>query len=94
MAEDFTNTAPPELEAKFWRLYRDFFDMAERRRLSAWSKKWRYSRHRAGSRSDFARLGESAISHLGSLGLLAQLAQVRDGPTGGRRPTGHRHDRR
>jgi acyl-[acyl-carrier-protein] desaturase len=32
MAEDFTNTAPPELEAKFWRLYRDFFDMAERRR--------------------------------------------------------------
>src|ERR1700746_3850580 len=25
----------PELEAQFWRLYRDFFDMAERRRRCA-----------------------------------------------------------
>jgi len=70
------------------------FSMDQRRLLSAWSKKRRYSRHRAGSRSDFARLGESAISHLGSLGLLAQLAQVRDGPTCGRPPMGYRHDRR
>jgi acyl-[acyl-carrier-protein] desaturase len=32
MAEALANTAPPELEARFWQLYRDFFDMAERRR--------------------------------------------------------------
>jgi len=29
---DFTRQYPPELEAAFWRLYRDFFDQAERRR--------------------------------------------------------------
>src|SRR5205814_16679 len=29
---DFTRQCPPELEAAFWRLYRDFFDLAERRR--------------------------------------------------------------
>src|SRR5437868_2664563 len=29
---DFTRQYPPELEAAFWWLYRDFFDLAERRR--------------------------------------------------------------
>src|SRR2546422_884226 len=29
---DFAQRYPPELEATFWRLYRDFFDQAERRR--------------------------------------------------------------
>src|SRR4051812_44504653 len=29
---DFARQYPPELEAAFWRLYRDFFDQAERRR--------------------------------------------------------------
>ena len=29
---DFAQRYPPELEAAFWRLYRDFFDQAERRR--------------------------------------------------------------
>ncbi len=32
MADTTIQNDPPELEATFWRLYRDFFDMAERRR--------------------------------------------------------------
>jgi acyl-[acyl-carrier-protein] desaturase len=32
MADATTYTEPSELEATFWKLYRDFFDMAERRR--------------------------------------------------------------
>jgi acyl-[acyl-carrier-protein] desaturase len=32
MAEPLPAPEPPELERTFWRLYRDFFDMAERRR--------------------------------------------------------------